>query len=191
MMEMYKESARLASLRGQLTARFRIRRALRPARSEQGSTVLEMALILPLLLMLLLGIMEFGLAFYNQITLTNAANDAAQVLMSGSGVINDPCVSVNNALAAAAPSLNNPAVYEAHPLSYTIQAYTSASASTSVGPYTVTFPSGGQSCTSLAGSLTEYYQVVVTATYGCSLKVFGHDFAPGCLLTAQTSEVVQ
>lgn len=161
------------------------------ARAEEGATLLEFAFLMPALMLILLGIMKFGLAFYNQITLTNAANNAAQVLMAGSGVITDPCASANNALAAAAPSLNNPAVYGSNKLSYTIQAYTSMTASTSVGPYTVTFPSGGTSCASMAANLTEHYQVVLTATYGCNLKVFGHDFAPSCLLTAQTSEVVQ
>jgi Flp pilus assembly protein TadG len=173
--------------------RSRSMRFFRLARAEQGSTLIEFALVMPVLMLILVGIMKFGLAFYNQITLTNAATNAAQVLMSGSGVITDPCASVNNALAAAAPSLNNPAVYgsAAGKLSYTIQAYTSATASTTVGPYAVVFPSGGTSCTSEAANLTEYYQVVVTATYGCNLTVFGHNFAPSCLLTAQTSEVVQ
>jgi Flp pilus assembly protein TadG len=166
-------------------------RVLRLARGEQGSTLIEFALVLPVLMVIMVGIMAFGLAFYNQITLTNAANNAAQVLMAGSGVITDPCASVNNALAAAAPSLNNPAVYGANKLSYKIQAYTSTTASTTVGPYTVTFPSGGQSCPSLAASLTANQQVVVTATYGCNLVVFGRNYASNCLLTAQTSENVQ
>ncbi len=176
-----------------LKVRSRALRFFRLTRAEEGATLLEFAFLMPALMLILVGIMKFGLAFYNQITLTNAATNAAQVLSAGTGVITDPCASVNNALAAAAPSLNNPAVYgsAAGKLSYTIQAYTSATASTSVGPYTVAFPSGGTSCTSEAASLTQYYQVVVTATYGCNLNVFGHNFAPSCLLTAQTSEVVQ
>ncbi|MGO8789108.1 MAG: TadE/TadG family type IV pilus assembly protein [Terriglobia bacterium] len=194
MTEMHKESRRPAPPNGRLRFRFRAKRALRLVRAEEGSTVLEMALVLPVLMLTLVGIMTFGLAFYNQITLTNAVNNAAQVLMAGSGVITDPCASVNNALAAAAPSLNNPAVYgpAAGKLSYTIQAYTTTTGSTpAVGPYAVVFPSGGISCASEAANLTEHYQVIVTATYGCNLTVLGHNFAPTCLLTAQTSEVVQ
>lgn len=170
------------------------RRALRTsarAGREEGQAIVEFALVFSLLAILLLGIISFGIAFDNQITLTHAANNAAQVVMSGSGVITDPCASVNSALAAAATNLNNPNIYGSNPLSFSITAYTNATNSVSVGPYTVAFSGSGQSCQSEAADLTQGQQVVVTATYGCNLTIFGHNFAPNCKLTAQTSEVVQ
>ena len=107
-------------------------------------------------------------------------------------MITDPCQSVNNALAAAAPGLNNASIYGTNgQLQYTITAYTSSTSSASSGPNNVVFSGSGTSCTGLAASLTEYQQVVVKATYGCNLTVFGHNFAPNCTLTAQTSEAVQ
>jgi Flp pilus assembly protein TadG len=144
-----------------------------------------------MLAMLVLGIITFGITFYDQILLSNAASNAAQVVMAGSGVITDPCASVNNALAAAAPGLNNASIYGSNPLSYSITAYTSTSNSVTVGPYAVSFSGSGQSCTGEAADLTQYQQVVVKATYGCNLTIFGHNFAPNCILTAQTSEAVQ
>jgi Flp pilus assembly protein TadG len=164
------------------------------ARREEGQAIVEFAFIFSMLAMLLLGIVTFGITFYDQILLSNAASNAAQVVMAGSGVITDPCGSVNTALAAAAPGLNNASVYGTNPLSFTITAYTSTTSSVAVGPKTVVFPGGSgtaPTCTSDAANLTQYQQVVVTATYGCNLTVFGHNFAPACLLTATTSEAVQ
>src|ERR1017187_8286284 len=65
--------------------------ALGFAREERGQAVIEFAMVMSLLMIILLGIISFGIAFNNQITLTNAANNAAQVVMSGPGVITDPC----------------------------------------------------------------------------------------------------
>lgn len=160
-------------------------------RGERGSTVLEMALILPLLCTILVGVIVFGIAFNNQITLTNATTNAAQVLSAGSGAITDPCATANTAFASAAPSLNNPNISGTNKLAFSIQAYTTATASSNVGPYTVVFSGSDPSCATEASSLTANQQVFVTATYGCNLVVFGHNFAPSCILTAQSSEVVQ
>lgn len=49
-------------------------------RSEKGAAAVEMALILPVLILLLLGIMEFGRAFNTQVTLTNAARESVRVM---------------------------------------------------------------------------------------------------------------
>ena len=186
-----KESRKAVPHYGRLGAWTRTRQALALVRGEHGSTVMEMALILPLLCTILTGVIAFGIAFNNQITLTNAATNAAQVLSAGSGVITDPCASANSAFASAAPSLNNPNISGSNKLAFSIQEYTSPTASSTVGPYTVVFSGSGPSCATAAANLTEYQQVVVTATYGCNLVVFGHNFAPNCVLTGQSSEAVQ
>jgi Flp pilus assembly protein TadG len=49
-------------------------------RSENGAAAVEMALLLPVLILLLLGIMEFGRAFNTQVTLTNAAREGVRVM---------------------------------------------------------------------------------------------------------------
>jgi Flp pilus assembly protein TadG len=48
--------------------------------SERGAAAVEFALLLPLLLMLVLGTIEFGRAYNAQITLTNAARDGVRVM---------------------------------------------------------------------------------------------------------------
>ncbi|CAH0163873.1 hypothetical protein SRABI26_01020 [Arthrobacter sp. Bi26] len=48
--------------------------------SERGAVAVEFALIAPVLIMLLLGIMEFGRAYNAQISLTNAAREGVRVM---------------------------------------------------------------------------------------------------------------
>ena len=47
-------------------------------RAEKGQALVEFALVLPLLLALLCGIIDFGWLYYNQITLNNAAREGAR-----------------------------------------------------------------------------------------------------------------
>lgn len=47
---------------------------------EDGAVAVEMALLLPVLVLLLLGIMEFGRAYNAQVTLTNAAREGVRVM---------------------------------------------------------------------------------------------------------------
>ena len=48
------------------------------AKSERGIAVVEFSLVLPLLLVFLIGTIEFGLLFYNKQVLTNATREAAR-----------------------------------------------------------------------------------------------------------------
>lgn len=56
---------------------------------DRGSAAVEFALILPILLLVLFGIVDFGRLYFTQITLTDAAREGARVLAlegaSGSG----------------------------------------------------------------------------------------------------------
>lgn len=72
-----------------------------PKASERGAIAVEFALLAPVMVMLLLGIMEFGRAYNVQVTLTNAAREgvrnmainnsqsaAVSVTKSAAGVLN-------------------------------------------------------------------------------------------------------
>ncbi len=47
-------------------------------RREAGQDLIEFAMVLPLLLLLLLGIMEFGLAVFSYVSVANAAREGAR-----------------------------------------------------------------------------------------------------------------
>ncbi len=54
------------------------RRARRRLRDENGQAMLEFALVLPIFLLILFGILEFGWLFYNQLALNNICREGAR-----------------------------------------------------------------------------------------------------------------
>lgn len=71
------------------------------AHKEKGAAAVEAAILLPVLLLLLFGVMEFAYAFHTQITLTNAARDGVRVM----AITNNPD-RAREAATAAASTLN-------------------------------------------------------------------------------------
>ncbi len=65
-------------------------RVLRRGRREEGQALVEMAIALPVLLLLLIGIIQFGLLLNKYITLTDAARAGARQLAIEAGS-SDPC----------------------------------------------------------------------------------------------------
>jgi Flp pilus assembly protein TadG len=77
-------------------------------RSDDGAVAVEFALLLPLLIALLLGIMEFGLLYNAQVTLTNAAREGVRTVavennqvaarddMRAAATVLDPAISNTN-----------------------------------------------------------------------------------------------
>lgn len=49
-----------------------------PIRSEQGQTMAEFAIVLPVLVVLLFGVIQFGILFNNYVTLTDAVRAGAR-----------------------------------------------------------------------------------------------------------------
>ena len=47
-------------------------------RNEQGQTMTEFALVLPVLALLLFGVIQFGILFNNYVTLTDAVRSGAR-----------------------------------------------------------------------------------------------------------------
>jgi Flp pilus assembly protein TadG len=58
-------------------------RRLRGGRPSKGQALAELAIVLPVMLMLLLGAIDLGRVFYAQITITNAAKEGALVAATG------------------------------------------------------------------------------------------------------------
>jgi Flp pilus assembly protein TadG len=73
----------------------------RRVRDESGQALVEMALILPVLLLLALGIVEFGRAFNAKQVVTDAAREGAR-----HAVVNDLAITQDSVESAIATALN-------------------------------------------------------------------------------------
>jgi Flp pilus assembly protein TadG len=75
-------------------------------RAQNGQTMTEFALVLPLLALLLFGVIQFGIAFNNYITLTDAVRAGAR---KGAVArhLTDPEGNVDTAVRAAATDLKS------------------------------------------------------------------------------------
>jgi Flp pilus assembly protein TadG len=139
---------------------------------DRGGALVETALVLPLLLLVLTGILYSGLALNNFQVLTNAVNISAQVLAVSRGQIptgSTPCAVASTAIDNAAPGL----VAASISLSFVINgsAYTPGS------------------CAGGTASMVQGASTQITATYPCTLAVYG--LALSCSLKAQTAELIQ
>ncbi|MFC4394948.1 TadE/TadG family type IV pilus assembly protein [Arthrobacter sedimenti] len=110
--------------------------------SERGAAAVEFAILLPLLLMLVLGTIEFGRAYNAQITLTNAARDGVRVM----AINNDPTAAKKAAQNAAASvstipvsdiTLSSPTCSTGNQVTLTIK-YTLSTITGIAGPFPMT-----------------------------------------------------
>jgi Flp pilus assembly protein TadG len=82
-----------------------------PKQKERGAIAVEMAVLLPLLLLVLVGTMEFGRVFNVQNSLTQAAREGAR---HAAIHYSDGTMDVEGTALGAAPSLNGLGVTVAH-----------------------------------------------------------------------------
>ncbi len=89
----------------------------RRVRSECGAELIEFALVFPLLLLVVLGIVDFGFLFQRYEVLTNAAREGARVGMLPSYTNADICARVYSyiqgsglAVTGTCPSPTNPTI---------------------------------------------------------------------------------
>jgi Flp pilus assembly protein TadG len=138
-------------------------------KNNEGVSAIEFAIIAPVLLMIVTGVFQFGLAMNQYLNLTNAVAQGALSLALSRGNTTSYSA-VTAAINSAAPNLVP-------------------------GQITITVKINGAPCTSdgtcsplLAAGLPAY----VKATYPCNLTVMGVNYAPsGCTLSAQTTQMIQ
>jgi Flp pilus assembly protein TadG len=85
-------------------------------KSEKGQAMVEFALILPILVLILCGIIDFGWIFGNQLLANNAAREAARytaVHYNDSSTDNDQ-QTARGIVLARAPTLDSPTVNLTH-----------------------------------------------------------------------------
>lgn len=146
-------------------------------RHEEGSALVEMAVVLPVMMLLITGTCSLGIILNNYLVLTNAVQTGAmQVAVDAGQSPLDPCSVAANAIVAAAPTL------KAANITYKFNFN-----GTSAGPFTGTSAS---TCSSDNQYLTQGTMVTVTASYPTQLIIFG--WTPSTLnLTTTTAELAQ
>lgn len=140
------------------------------SRGEEGGALVEIALTLPPMLAILTGLCAFGVAFSNQLTLTQAVSTGGQYLSQIRTSSTNPCADTFNAIKGAAPNL------------------TPANIAVTITMNGTTPTQTGNTCSGAQSDLTEGTPVVVSATYPCGLSIYNVKFASGCQLTAQVTE---
>jgi len=141
------------------------------AGNKRGQSAVELALCLPVLLVIMTGIFTFGVALNNYLMLTNAVSVGGRLLAVSRGQTADPCATAAASVYAAAPLL--------HQASFSFTILLNGNSYS------------GATCTAGAASLVPGATAQVTATYPCNLAVYGATYAPGCSLSATIAEVVQ
>jgi Flp pilus assembly protein TadG len=148
--------------------RLRFFRALRS--DAQGSALVEMAVTLPLILLLMTGIFSFSVALYQKLQLAEAISNAGRVLAAERGDT-DPCKATTSAIYAAAPGLAQSNLT----ISYTLNGVAVGNGVTTCSG-TTNMVAGGPA--------------QITATYPTAVSVYGKSLS-SFNLTTQITEVVQ
>jgi Flp pilus assembly protein TadG len=153
---------------------------------EEGSQLVEMAIVAPLLLIILTGMASFGMALYSQQQLGLAAAQAVQSVSIDATGISDPCATIESDVSNSLVGWNPASI------SYTLTIYTTSTASVSSGTMTGT----AFSCKSLTADLTKFQPIVLTLSYPYSWfpiftwSRYGETFKPsGNLQTTQAAMV--
>ncbi len=141
---------------------------------DEGSAVVEMAVTLPLIMLIMTGIFSISTALYQKLQLAEAISSAGRALAVDRGD-HDPCATTVNAIYAAAPGLSK--------TSLTITITLNGVATTSG-----TCPGSGTSNPNT--NLAEGSNAVVSATYPTGLAIFGAKYA-SFNMASQITEVVQ
>jgi Flp pilus assembly protein TadG len=172
---------------GQSTLRVQGQRRFRPVwhsfflRGNEGGSLVEFALVAPLMMMLMTGMFSFGIGLNNYIVLTNAVNAGARAMALARNQTTpalagtDPCRYATGIASNSAPMINTSA------LTYAISYSTTGSSTVTTTNYT-------NSCAGL--TLNAGDTVQMQATYQYSLAIYGWR-ATSLPLMGQTSELVQ
>ena len=142
---------------------------------ERGGALVEMAVTLPILLMMLTGIFSFSMALYQKLQLAEALSSGGRVIAAERGD-NDPCQIATSAIYSSAPGLKSSDIT----LTYTIGGVNYGSGVTSC-------PGSGNTANTdmVAGGVAR-----IEASYPCSLSIYGRSIA-SCTLATQITENVQ
>jgi Flp pilus assembly protein TadG len=154
----------------------------RVASEERGAALVETALVMPILMTVIFGMIEMGIMLNNYMQLTNAVAIGGEVLAVDRGNTTDPCADASNAVLAAAPGLN--------PANLTFTVILNGVQQT---PHTGSIScSSTSTSTGMAANLVQGKSAVlrVTSTFNVQVPGFGN-ITSGLQFPAQITELVQ
>jgi Flp pilus assembly protein TadG len=150
----------------------------RALRRNEGSSLVEMALTLPVVLIIMTGIFAFSIALNQRLQLTEAVNAGGRFLALDRGDP-DPCTNTSNIIYAAAPGLAKANMT----ISFSLNGVKSSGTK---GTTTACDPSG----TAANPNLILGDNASFTVTYPCTLIWYKTNFG-ACSLTSEITEQVQ
>jgi Flp pilus assembly protein TadG len=144
---------------------------------EDGQSLVEFAMTLPIFLMVITGIFTFGIALNNYILLTNATNVGALQLAISRQQTTDPCATAVTAIVNAAPMLTSANLTYAFSLNgVSYSGKTCSSTSTTTGA---------------AGNLVQGAPATVSVSYPCHLAAYNWTLGKTCTFQASVTEMIQ
>lgn len=143
---------------------------------SEGSSLVELAVTLPLVMLVMTGIFSFSMALYEKVALSEAVSNAGSYLATARG-LHDPCAGAIAAVDSAAPGI------PANKITVVVTLAGTALPATCPGTGTT-----GASATFPTGSKGE--DVTIEATYVTGLGIFRRQYT-NVTLASQISEVVQ
>ena len=151
---------------------------------NEGQALAETALVFPVILILVTGILIFGIFIMQMMSLTEGVSNAGRVLSVSAGQTTDPCALVVSSVQSAAPLLVK------GNLSYSITLTPPGTGSTT---YKGASCSSADTASGAAGKLLSGGVISITASYSqCSLAFYGNNLMPGgCSISRTITEAVQ
>jgi Flp pilus assembly protein TadG len=151
---------------------------------NEGSAIAETAVVMPVILMTVTGILIFGIFISQYMSLAEGVSNAGRTLAVSSGQTLDPCALAATSVQNAAPILRTAN------LSYTI---TLTPPGGSAHTYSQSSCSSASTTTGAPGYLVSGGVVSISATYSnCSLNYYGKNLMPnGCSISSVITESVQ
>jgi len=160
------------------------RKRARLRRGEEGAAIVEVALMMPILMTIILGLFVLGILFKNYMILTNAVGSGAQYLQalstSNSTETPDPCAATTTVIQNSAPTLI---------------------AANITLTYTLNGSSYGTTCAGAMSKLVVGAQVTVQAYYPCNFLLMSEsgpspvavsqtNYSTGCQLPASSTQLI-
>jgi len=133
--------------------------------SEEGTSLVELAICLPIMLTLLTGAASFSLAFYFLQQLGNATTSGVQLVAADQGLVADPCETAAGAVEGGLPN------WTTTKLTFTMKWTDSSNNSHTEGPVAessstaFTCPTAGDGSTDTSTAIAPNTPVILTVSY--------------------------